>query len=164
MAAGIQNRSIIWQIAEDFSHCEFLIRLPGYCPMPAFRDVIDVPLVVRRLHKSRAELAGWQLKKEYIPDGWICLGKSCLLILVKLPKEFYTPDAIAASDVMLEVGRNTIMVAEAKNCTKPSGKYHGPCITSRDCAAVCQKLDKLLDGKCGGGGKISDKCMCITPC
>nr|GMD81536.1 defensin-like protein P322 [Ipomoea batatas] len=63
-----------------------------------------------------------------------------------------------------EVGRNTIMVAEAKNCTKPSGKYHGPCITSRDCAAVCQKLDKLLDGKCGGGGKISDKCMCITPC
>nr|GMC61301.1 L-arabinokinase-like isoform X1 [Ipomoea batatas] len=59
MAAGIQNRSIIWQIAEDYSHCEFLIRLPGYCPMPAFRDVIDVPLVVRRLHKSRAEERAW---------------------------------------------------------------------------------------------------------
>ncbi|OIW14364.1 hypothetical protein TanjilG_15718 [Lupinus angustifolius] len=56
MAAGIHHRSIVWQIAEDYSHCEFLIRLPGYCPMPAFRDVIDVPLVVRRLHKSAKEV------------------------------------------------------------------------------------------------------------
>ncbi|PSR93573.1 L-arabinokinase [Actinidia chinensis var. chinensis] len=56
MAAGIHHRSIVWQIAEDYSHCEFLIRLPGYCPMPAFRDVIDVPLVVRRLHKYRKEV------------------------------------------------------------------------------------------------------------
>ncbi|KAG1364535.1 Mevalonate/galactokinase [Cocos nucifera] len=56
MAAGHHHRSIVWQIAEDYSHCEFLIRLPGYCPMPAFRDVIDVPLVVRRLHKSRLEV------------------------------------------------------------------------------------------------------------
>lgn len=96
------------QIAEDYSHCEFLIRLPGYCPstllhyiplalsfclpstvvsmhthtyiyisgagsqlidflshgswiaVPAFRDVIDVPLVVRRLHKSREEV--WNRK------------------------------------------------------------------------------------------------------
>ncbi|KAJ6676064.1 MEVALONATE KINASE/GALACTOKINASE [Salix koriyanagi] len=46
MAAGNHHRSIVWQIAEDYSHCEFLIRLPGFCPMPAFRDVIDVPLVV----------------------------------------------------------------------------------------------------------------------
>lgn len=29
--------------------------------MPAFRDVIDVPLVVRRLHKSRKEV-GWSTK------------------------------------------------------------------------------------------------------
>ncbi|CAN1799203.1 ARA1 [Linum perenne] len=56
MAAGHHHRSIILQIAEDYSHCEFLIRLPGFCPMPAFRDVIDVPLVVRRLHKSREEV------------------------------------------------------------------------------------------------------------
>ncbi|KAL0312264.1 UNVERIFIED_CONTAM: L-arabinokinase [Sesamum radiatum] len=56
MAAGHHHRSIVWQIAEDYSHCEFLIRLPGYCPMPAFRDAIDVPLVVRRLHKSRDEV------------------------------------------------------------------------------------------------------------
>ncbi|OEL36892.1 L-arabinokinase [Dichanthelium oligosanthes] len=56
VAAGHHHRSIVWQIAEDYSHCEFLLRLPGYCPMPAFRDVIDVPLVVRRLHKSRSEV------------------------------------------------------------------------------------------------------------
>ncbi|KAK1316562.1 L-arabinokinase [Acorus calamus] len=56
MAAGYHHRSIVWQIAEDYSQCEFLLRLPGYCPMPAFRDVIDVPLVVRRLHKSRMEV------------------------------------------------------------------------------------------------------------
>ncbi|KAF9617864.1 hypothetical protein IFM89_039083 [Coptis chinensis] len=94
MAAGYDHRSIVWQIAEDYSHCEFLIRLPGYCPMPAFRDVIDVPLVVRRLHRSRSEVrkelgigedvkvvvfnfggqpAGWKLKQEYLPDGWLCL-------------------------------------------------------------------------------------------
>ncbi|KAG6472468.1 hypothetical protein ZIOFF_069932 [Zingiber officinale] len=44
------------QIAEDYSHCDLLLRLPGYCPMPAFRDLIDVPLVVRRLRKSRSEV------------------------------------------------------------------------------------------------------------
>ncbi|PON93645.1 hypothetical protein TorRG33x02_106290, partial [Trema orientale] len=79
-------------IAEDYSHCEFLIPLPGYCPLPAFRDVIDVPLVVRKLHKSckevRKELgigedvklalnfggqsAGWKLK-EFLPSGWLYL-------------------------------------------------------------------------------------------
>ncbi|KAF6167317.1 hypothetical protein GIB67_043178 [Kingdonia uniflora] len=94
MAAGYHHRSIVWQIAEDYSHCEFLIRLPGYCPMPAFRDVIDVPLVVRRIHKKRTEVrkelgigedvklvifnfggqpAGWKLKEEYLPAGWLCL-------------------------------------------------------------------------------------------
>ncbi|XP_076891413.1 L-arabinokinase-like [Bidens hawaiensis] len=56
MAAGYHHKSISNQIAEDYSHCELLIRLPGYCPMPAFKDVIDVPLVVRRLHKSRKEV------------------------------------------------------------------------------------------------------------
>ena len=85
-----------FQIAEDYSHCEFLLRLPGYCPsklfempfclvsfnfltlhsifvdmeiksvnmyplVPAFRDVIDVPLVVRRIHKSRSEVWTSQL-------------------------------------------------------------------------------------------------------
>ncbi|XP_055822494.1 L-arabinokinase-like isoform X4 [Solanum dulcamara] len=100
MASGYHNRSIIWQIAEDYSHCEFVIRLPGYCPMPAFRDVIDVPLVVRRFHKTREKVreelgildsqkvliynfggqpAGWKLKKEYLPEGWICLVAARIL-------------------------------------------------------------------------------------
>ncbi|KAE8056543.1 hypothetical protein FH972_013311 [Carpinus fangiana] len=128
MAAGSHHRSIVWQIAEDYSHCEFLIRLPGYCPMPAFRDVIDVPLVVRRLHRSRKEVrkelgisndvklvilnfggqpAGWNLKEEYLPSGWLCLvcGASDTQELpqnfIKLAKDAYTPDLIAASDCML---------------------------------------------------------------
>ncbi|KAK4490886.1 hypothetical protein RD792_001601 [Penstemon davidsonii] len=139
MAAGHHHRSIVWQIAEDYSHCEFLIRLPGYCPMPAFRDAIDVPLVVRRLHKPREEVreelgiqedvkivilnfggqpSGWTLKEEYLPQGWICLvcGASESLDLppnfLKLPKDAYTPDLIAASDCMLgKIGYGTVSEA-----------------------------------------------------
>ncbi|KAK1367624.1 L-arabinokinase [Heracleum sosnowskyi] len=141
MAAGYHHRSIVWQIAEDYSHCEFLIRLPGYCPMPAFRDVIDVPLVVRRLHKPRKEVrkelgiaedvklvilnfggqpAGWKLKEESLPSGWLCLvcGASENQVLppnfIKLAKEVYTPDLIAASDCMLgKIGYGTVSEALA---------------------------------------------------
>ncbi|OMO61941.1 hypothetical protein CCACVL1_23123 [Corchorus capsularis] len=141
MAAGLNHRSIVWQIAEDYSHCEFLIRLPGYCPMPAFRDVIDVPLVVRRLHKSRNEVrkelgigedvklvilnfggqpAGWTLREEYLPSGWLCLvcGASDTQELprnfIKLAKDAYTPDLIAASDCMLgKIGYGTVSEALA---------------------------------------------------
>lgn len=141
MAAGYHHRSIVWQIAEDYSHCEFLIRLPGYCPMPAFRDVIDVPLVVRRLHRSRKEVrrelgigddmklvilnfggqpAGWKLKEEYLPSGWLCLvcGASDHQELPpnfrKLAKDVYTPDVIAASDCMLgKIGYGTVSEALA---------------------------------------------------
>ncbi|XP_010548967.1 PREDICTED: L-arabinokinase-like [Tarenaya hassleriana] len=139
MAAGYHHRSIVWQIAEDYSHCEFLIRLPGYCPMPAFRDVIDVPLVVRRLHKSRKEVrkelgisenvkvvilnfggqpSGWKLKEEYLPPDWLCLvcGASETQELppnfMKLAKDAYTPDLIAASDCMLgKIGYGTVSEA-----------------------------------------------------
>ncbi|KAM0890914.1 hypothetical protein ACQ4PT_026699 [Festuca glaucescens] len=141
VAAGHYHRSIVWQIAEDYSHCEFLLRLPGYCPMPAFRDVIDVPLVVRRLHKSRSEVrkelgiaddvkvvifnfggqpAGWKLKKEWLPDGWLCLvcGASDTQELppnyIKLAKDAYTPDLMAASDCMLgKIGYGTVSEALA---------------------------------------------------
>ncbi|XWS17942.1 hypothetical protein CRYUN_Cryun33cG0111000 [Craigia yunnanensis] len=129
MAAGYHHRSIVWQIAEDYSH------------LPAFRDVIDVPLVVRRLHKSRKEVrkelgigedvklvilnfggqpAGWKLKEEYLPSGWLCLvcGASDTQELppnfVKLPKDAYTPDLIAASDCMLgKTGYGTVSEALA---------------------------------------------------
>ncbi|KAJ4763612.1 Galactokinase [Rhynchospora pubera] len=141
MAAGYHHRYVVWQIAEDYSHCEFLLRLPGYCPMPAFRDVIDVPLVVRRLHKSRAEVrkelgisedvkvlifnfggqpAGWILKQEWLPDGWLCLvcgaseNQELPPNFVKLAKDVYTPDVIAASDCMLgKIGYGTVSEALA---------------------------------------------------
>ncbi|XP_051199033.1 L-arabinokinase [Lolium perenne] len=141
VAAGYHHRSIVWQIAEDYSHCEILLRLPGYCPMPAFRDVTDVPLVVRGLRKSRSEVrkdlgiaenakvvifnfggqpAGWKLKQEWLPDGWICLvcGASDSQELppnfIKLAKDTYTPDVMAASDCMLgKVGYGTASEALA---------------------------------------------------
>ncbi|KAI9124573.1 hypothetical protein K1719_004495 [Acacia pycnantha] len=144
MAAGNHHRSIVWQIAEDYSHCEFLIRLPGYCPMPAFRDVIDVPLVVRTLKKSREEVrkelgiaddvkvvilnfggqpSGWKLKEEFLPPGWLCLvcGASDSQDLPpnfkKLAKNAYTPDIIAASDCMLgKIGYGTASEALAFKC------------------------------------------------
>lgn len=141
MVAGSHYRSVLQQIAEDYSHSEFVIRLPGYSPMPAFRDVIDVPLVVRRLHKSREEVrkdlgvpddvklvifnfggqpAGWKLKEEYLPAGWLCLvcGASDNQELppnfVKLAKDVYTPDVIAASDCMIgKLGYGTVSEAMA---------------------------------------------------
>ncbi|KMZ73213.1 Galactokinase, partial [Zostera marina] len=141
MAAGNHHRSIVWQIAEDYSHSEFLLRLPGYCPMPAFRDIIDVPLVVRKPHKSRSEVrkelgigdnvkvliinfggqpAGWKLKQEWLPVGWLCLvcGASNTQDFppnfIKLPKDVYTPDVISASDCMLgKIGYGTTSEAMA---------------------------------------------------
>lgn len=141
MAAGHHHRSTVWQIAEDYSHCEFLLRLPGYCPMPAFRDVIDVPLVVRRLHRPRAEVrkdlgiaedvklvifnfggqpAGWNLSREWLPTGWLCLvcgaseNQELPPNFIRLAKDVYTPDLIAASDCMLgKIGYGTVSEALA---------------------------------------------------
>ncbi|KAF7097436.1 hypothetical protein CFC21_099253 [Triticum aestivum] len=141
MAAGYHHRSIVWQIAEDYSNCETLLRLPGYCPMPAFRDVTDVPLVVRGLRKSRSEVrkdlgiaestkvvifnfggqpAGWKLKQEWLPDGWICLvcgtsdSQEVPPNFIKLEKDTYTPDVMAASDCMLgKIGYGTASEALA---------------------------------------------------
>ncbi|CAN6220188.1 unnamed protein product [Urochloa humidicola] len=128
MEAGYHHRSVVWQIAEDYAHCDILLRLPGYGPMPAFRNVIDVPLIVRGLRRSRSEVrkelgleenakvlvfnfggqpAGWKLKQEWLPDGWICLvcgasdSQDVPPNFIKLAKDAYIPDVIAASDCML---------------------------------------------------------------
>lgn len=53
---GSSFRQLVWQIAEDYAQADLLLRLPGYCPMPAFREVIDVPLVVRRAQKTPAQV------------------------------------------------------------------------------------------------------------
>ncbi|KAG8095271.1 hypothetical protein GUJ93_ZPchr0012g21331 [Zizania palustris] len=147
---GYHHRSIVWQIAEDYSHCDILIRLPGYCPMPAFRDVTDVPLVVRGLHRSKTEVrkelgiaanakvvvfnfggqkilmyycpqpAGWKLKQQWLPDNWICLvcgasdSQEVPPNFIKLAKDTYTPDVMAASDCMLgKIGYGTVSEALA---------------------------------------------------
>ncbi|KAJ7521489.1 hypothetical protein O6H91_19G056700 [Diphasiastrum complanatum] len=140
-AAGHHHQSIVWQIAEDYSYALFLIRLPGYCPMPAFRDVIDVPLVVRKVRRTKEEvrkefgveddakllvlnfggqIASWSLKEEFLPSGWKCVvcGASPK---DQLPPKFiapgrdaYTPDLIAASDCMLgKIGYGTVSEALA---------------------------------------------------
>ena len=45
-------RNVTWQIAADYAKADLLLRLPGYCPMPAFKEVVDVPLVVRHARLS----------------------------------------------------------------------------------------------------------------
>ena len=53
---GSRFRPVIWQIAEDYAKAEMLLRLPGYCPTPAFREVIDVPLVARKARKTSSQV------------------------------------------------------------------------------------------------------------
>jgi len=55
-AVGTRFRPVIFQIAEDYSKADLLLRLPGYCPMPAFREVIDVPLVARVARKTASQV------------------------------------------------------------------------------------------------------------
>nr|GMD78907.1 defensin-like protein [Ipomoea batatas] len=57
-----------------------------------------------------------------------------------------------------ELGRNTIMVAEALPCEMQSGKYKGACVTA-DCAGHCH-TEGFLDGHCKGQRNKS-KCICI---
>ncbi|BBM97512.1 hypothetical protein Mp_1g06320 [Marchantia polymorpha subsp. ruderalis] len=134
--AAPRHRSIVWQIAEDYSNALFVVRLPGYCPMPAFRDVVDVPLVVRCARRSRAEVrqelgigerenillfnfggqdSKWSLRDEFLPPGWKCwvcgapdeqeLGSR----FMRMDRDAYTPDLIAASDCMLgKIGYGTV--------------------------------------------------------
>ncbi|KAH8963425.1 hypothetical protein BDL97_04G009700 [Sphagnum fallax] len=142
--AGNDHRSIVWQIAEDYSHALFVVRLPGYCPMPAFRDVIDVPMIVRKVHRSRQQVrkdsgisenvkvllfnfggqdARWSLK-EYIPQGWLCLvcgepaEQQLASNFIRMDRDSYMPDLIAASDCMLgKIGYGT--VSETLSCNTP---------------------------------------------
>lgn len=60
-SAGRHCRSIVWQIADDYAHATALLRLPGHCPMPAFRHIVDVPLIVRHAHATRDEVGNKQV-------------------------------------------------------------------------------------------------------
>eukprot|EP00884_Botryococcus_braunii_P005960 jgi/Botrbrau1/15365/Bobra.0304s0006.1 len=94
-SVGSGFRGMVWQIAEDYSKADLLLRLPGYSPMPAFREVRDTALVVRRARKPPAQVrqelgvpegkhmlmfmfggqpAGdWRLREESLPPGWVCV-------------------------------------------------------------------------------------------
>ncbi|XP_030939803.1 L-arabinokinase-like [Quercus lobata] len=137
MVAGSHYRSVLQQGI----YSSWYLNIPFHFLVPAFRGVIDVPLVVRRLHKSREEVrkdlgvpddvklvifnfggqpAGWKLKEEYLPAGWLCLvcGASDNQELppnfIKLAKDVYTPDLIAALDCMLgKIGYGTVSEAMA---------------------------------------------------
>lgn len=121
----------IWlrQIAEDYAHCEFLIRLPGYCPsmwilllnncltlsicstglvfkvinmicgisifvVPAFRDLVDVPLVVRKLQKSPNEVFSWETLMEIFQQMiWVPIY-NLVIFLMKVRKELGIEDNV----------------------------------------------------------------------
>lgn len=55
-SVGSSFRAMVWQIAEDYAKADLLLRLPGYSPMPAFREVRDTALVVRRARKDRTQV------------------------------------------------------------------------------------------------------------
>jgi len=63
---------MVWQIAEDYACASVLLRLPGYSPMPAFGEVIDVPLVVRHAQKSKA-----QVRTSYLGMSCSVLASRC---------------------------------------------------------------------------------------
>ena len=99
-AAGARRRPLVWRVAADYAAAARLLRLPGAVPMPAFREVVDVPLVVRMARRSpeevRAELglpavseatgaplkvallmyggqpagAHWVVEERSAPEGW----------------------------------------------------------------------------------------------
>eukprot|EP00898_Chlorokybus_atmophyticus_P005965 jgi/Chlat1/636/Chrsp103S00005 len=138
---GHQHRSIVFQIAEDYSRATLLLRLPGFCPMPAFRDIIDMPLVVRHARRTREEVraalgvalnqkllllhfggqdSDWVLQEKFLPPGWVCMV--CVVGAIgKLPPNFMRPaadeymvDLVAASDAILgKIGYGTTSEALA---------------------------------------------------
>ncbi|XP_019198214.1 PREDICTED: defensin D2-like [Ipomoea nil] len=59
-----------------------------------------------------------------------------------------------------ELGRNTILMAEARKCETPSAKYKGLCGRKSNCAAVCL-TEGFPDGECRG---FRRRCICNKPC
>ncbi|KAL1918853.1 uncharacterized protein VTP21DRAFT_2875 [Calcarisporiella thermophila] len=141
----------VHRITEDYRHSQLLVRLPGHINIPAFegvkpvspseffargtglnkRWVVDVPLVVRKAHRTRDEVlrslgipqsiaathkvlllsfGGQKEGKEgwgdCLPPGWICIvcgaGTSTLPDrFYRAPRDAYVPDLNEAADVVL---------------------------------------------------------------
>ncbi len=56
VVAQPEMQHFIWDIAADYAQATLLLRLPGYSPMPAFPQVVDVPLVVRKARLTREQV------------------------------------------------------------------------------------------------------------
>lgn len=52
-----RRHDMMRNIASDYASCSTLLRLPGHTPMPAFNNPVDVPLVVRLVRTSRAQVS-----------------------------------------------------------------------------------------------------------
>ena len=88
--SGSTFQPMVWQIAEDLSRANVLLRLPGHSPMPAFRAVEDIPLIARLPRRSRAEVPRHRrlrtqqvgrLQLHQANTAWVrrCSGRSCAL-------------------------------------------------------------------------------------
>ena len=94
-AQGTRFRTLCEAIANDYAQADLLLRLPGFTPMPAFRRVEDVPLVVRMARtprdavRARFDIAPtakvvvynfggqsptWALRESFLPKGWVGIG------------------------------------------------------------------------------------------
>ena len=95
---GNDYRKMVWQIAEDYACATVLLRLPGYSPMPAFGEVIDVPLVVRHAQKSKAQVSQPQSSLDY-PVLPILACSVCLrmTVLEQTPAQCSTTSRATAS-------------------------------------------------------------------
>jgi len=136
------TQSLVWQIAEDYACADLCLRLPGFTPMPAFREVVDVPLVVRHARRPRAavraelgvgaeerlllfnfggQAADWGFKESFLPPGWKCVICTALAVPSTLPPNFvqadrdvYVPDIMLAADAILgKIGYGTTSEALA---------------------------------------------------
>ena len=114
---GNRFRVLCEEIANDYARADLLLRLPGFTPMPAFRRVEDVPLVVRMSRTPRDEIrrhygiaadakvviynfggqpSGWTLRESFLPPGWVCLVCTALAV-PELPPNFIKPCAAPAT-------------------------------------------------------------------
>lgn len=129
-------KSISLELREMYSKATYLIRIPGYIPMPKpERKMVDVELLTRISKTSKnitreqfdiplncyclfVTLGGFDIQNssfenqmnDRLPDGWYCLIASpsktempCNTERIKFftSKDWYIPDIIEASDVVL---------------------------------------------------------------
>ncbi|URE44572.1 Galactokinase galactose-binding signature [Musa troglodytarum] len=134
--AGIRSVCVT-NFSWDFIYAEYVMeaghhhRLPKITPtVNSYSGFLDIAPVREELGIGNdvkvvifnfgGQPAGWNLKQEWLPAGWLCLvcGASDNQELppnfIKLAKDVYTPDIIAASDCMLgKIGYGTFSEALA---------------------------------------------------